>query len=252
MTNDSDGKRSIKMQGGQFMIRYSKQKVLVVDDDEKICELIRLYLDKEGYDVVVAGDGISAVEVFKEFLPDIVILDIMLPGIDGWQVCKEIRQINNVPIIMLSAKGETFDKVFGLELGADDYIVKPFKPKELIARVKAVLRRSGKVEKDAIEEVVYPNLILNKTTYTVKVDGKEVQMPPKELELLFILVSNPKKVYTREQLLEYIWGYNLPLDSRTVDVHIKRLREKIDDGSPNHPWSIKTVWGIGYKFDIQE
>ncbi|HHT93650.1 MAG TPA: response regulator transcription factor [Clostridia bacterium] len=231
------------------MAQYSKVKILVVDDDENICELVRLYLDKEGFEVSTANDGIEAIEEFKRTTPDMVILDIMLPGADGWQVCREIRKVSQIPIIMLSAKGDTFDKVLGLELGADDYLVKPFEPKELIARVKAVMRRSGGSEKDTQEEVVYPNLLVNKTTYTVKVDGKEVQMPPKELELLYFLSSNPNKVFTRDQLLEYIWGYDFFGDSRTVDVHIKRLREKIEH--PSHPWSIKTVWGIGYKFEVK-
>ncbi len=231
------------------MAQYNKPKILVVDDDENICELVRLYLDKEGYEVNTANDGIEAIEAFKRTTPDMVVLDIMLPGADGWQVCREIRKVSQIPIIMLSAKGDTFDKVLGLELGADDYLVKPFEPKELIARVKAVLRRTGSTEKDSHEEVVYPNLLVNKTTYTVKVNGQEVQMPPKELELLFFLSSNPNKVYTRDQLLEYIWGYDFFGDSRTVDVHIKRLREKVEDSS--HSWQIKTVWGIGYKFEVK-
>ena len=174
----------------------------------------------------------------------------MLPGADGWQVCREIRKISQVPIIMLSAKGETFDKVLGLELGADDYMVKPFETKELIARVKAILRRTKVAEAESHEEVVFPNLVVNKTTYTVKLNGEEVRMPPKELELLFFLSSNPNKVYTRDQLLEYIWGYDFFGDSRTVDVHIKRLREKVED--PKHNWQIKTVWGIGYKFEVKQ
>ncbi len=252
MENDIDNGRTVKIQGGHVLIRFTKQKILVVDDEENITELLRLYLEKEGYEVEVAGDGISALEKFKEYVPDLVLLDIMLPGMDGMQVCKEIRKQNNTPVVMLSAKGETVDKVLGLELGADDYIEKPFNRSELIARIKAVLRRAGKVEKDDAEEVVYPGLVVNKTEYTVKVDGKLVEMPPKELGLLFILASNPRKVYTREQLLAYIWGYELPLDSRTVDVHIKRLREKIEEGRKPHPWTIKTVWGIGYKFEIQD
>ncbi len=231
------------------MATYKKQKILVVDDDENISELIRLYLEKEGFDVAIAGDGLEAIELFKRTTPDLVVLDIMLPGADGWQVCREIRKVSQIPVIMLSAKGETFDKVLGLELGADDYMVKPFEPKELTARVKAVLRRTGSNEKESQAEVVYPNLLVNKTTYTVKVNGNEVQMPPKELELLFFLSSNPNKVYTRDQLLEYIWGYDFFGDSRTVDVHIKRLREKVED--PSHSWQIKTVWGIGYKFEVR-
>lgn len=231
------------------MATYKKQKIMVVDDDENISELIRLYLEKEGFEVTQAKDGLEAIELFKRITPDLVVLDIMLPGADGWQVCREIRKISQIPVIMLSAKGETFDKVLGLELGADDYMVKPFEPKELIARVKAVLRRTGNNEKETHAEVVYPNLLVNKTTYTVQVNGNEVQMPPKELELLFFLSSNPNKVYTRDQLLEYIWGYDFFGDSRTVDVHIKRLREKVED--PSHSWQIKTVWGIGYKFEVR-
>ncbi len=232
------------------MAQFVKQKILVVDDEVNICELIQLYLEKEGFDVSVANDGLTAIEIFKETTPDLVILDVMLPGADGWQVCREIRKISQIPVIFLSAKGETFDKVLGLELGADDYMVKPFEPKELTARVKAVLRRTGTAEKDTHEEVVYPNLLVNRTTFTVKVDGQEVQMPPKELELLFFLSSNPNKVYNREQLLEYIWGYDFFGDSRTVDVHIKRLREKIEGATP-HNWQIKTVWGVGYKFEVK-
>lgn len=232
------------------MTQFAKQKILVVDDEVNICELIQLYLEKEGFEVSTANDGLTAIEIFKETTPDLVVLDVMLPGADGWQVCREIRKISQIPVIFLSAKGETFDKVLGLELGADDYMVKPFEPKELTARVKAVLRRTGTSEKDAHEEVIYPNLLVNKTTFTVKVDGQEVQMPPKELELLFFLSSNPNKVYNREQLLEYIWGYDFFGDSRTVDVHIKRLREKIE-GSVPHNWQIKTVWGVGYKFEVK-
>lgn len=231
------------------MATYTKQKVLVVDDDENICDLIKIYMEKEGFEVAVSYDGLEALETFKKTTPDLIVLDIMLPGADGCQVCREIRKISSIPIIMLSAKGEIFDKVLGLELGADDYMVKPFDPRELTARVKAVLRRTGSVDKDIQEEVVYPNLLVNKSTYTVKVNGTEVAMPPKELELLFFLSSNPNKVYTRDQLLEYIWGYDFFGDSRTVDVHIKRLREKIED--PAHSWQIKTVWGIGYKFEVK-
>ena len=225
------------------------EKILVVDDDLNICELLRLYLTKEGYNVVIANDGVTAVTMFQEESPNLVLLDIMLPKLDGWQVCREIRKFSETPIIMLTAKGEVFDRVLGLELGADDYMVKPFEPKELIARVKAVLRRTKVTEIENHEEVTFPNLVVNKTTYTVTLNGKEVQMPPKELELLFFLSSNPNKVYTRDQLLEFIWGYDFFGDSRTVDVHIKRLREKIDD--PTQPWQIKTVWGIGYKFEVK-
>ncbi len=231
------------------MATYTKQKILVVDDDENICDLIKIYMEKEGFEVFVSYDGLDAMETFKKMTPDLIVLDVMLPGADGCQVCREIRKISSIPIIMLSAKGEIFDKVLGLELGADDYMVKPFDPRELTARIKAVLRRTGNVDKDIQEEVVYPNLLVNKSTYTVKVNGEEVAMPPKELELLFFLASTPNKVYTRDQLLEYIWGYDFFGDSRTVDVHIKRLREKIED--PSHSWQIKTVWGIGYKFEVK-
>jgi two-component system OmpR family response regulator len=225
-----------------------KTKVLVIDDDANINELIRLYLEKEGYEVKSAYSGSKAIEAFVEFTPSIVILDIMLPGMDGWQVCREIRKISNIPIIMLTAKGETFDKVLGLELGADDYIVKPFEPKELVARVKAVLRRYNHKDFD-IQEVVYPNLVVNRSNYTLKVSGKDIELPPKELELLFFLASNPNKVFTREQLLEHVWGFDFFGDSRTIDVHIKRLREKID--LPNQNWQLKTVWGVGYKFEVK-
>jgi len=226
----------------------AKSRVLAIDDDVNICELLRLYLEKEGYEVRTANNGINAVDIFREFTPNIVILDIMLPGTDGWQVCREIRKLSNIPIIMLTAKGETFDKVLGLELGADDYIVKPFEPKELVARVKAVLRRYEHKDMDT-REVVYPNLIINKSDYTVKIAGKVLELPPKELELLFFLASNPNKVFTREQLLEHVWGFDFYGDSRTVDVHVKRLREKIE--LENQMWQLKTVWGVGYKFEVK-
>ncbi len=226
----------------------NKSKVLVVDDDVNICELIRLYLEKDGYEVLTVYNGKKGIETFIESAPNLVVLDVMLPGADGWQVCREIRKISNIPIIMLTAKGETFDKVLGLELGADDYIVKPFDPKELVARVKAVLRRYEHKEFDT-QEVVYPNLVVNRTNYTVKLNGKEIDLPPKELELLFFLCSNSNKVFTREQLLEHVWGFDFYGDSRTVDVHVKRLREKID--IPNQNWQLKTVWGVGYKFEVK-
>lgn len=226
----------------------SKPKILIIDDDVNICELIRLYMEKEGYEVMMVYNGIRAVSAFKEFTPNIIILDIMLPGADGWQVCREIRKVSSIPIIMLTAKGETFDKVLGLELGADDYIVKPFDPKELVARVKAVLRRYEHKEID-VQEVVFPNLVINRSDYTLKVGGKSLEIPPKELELLFFLASNPNKVFTREQLLEHVWGFDFYGDSRTVDVHIKRLREKID--MENQIWQLKTVWGVGYKFEVK-
>lgn len=225
-----------------------KTKVLVIDDDVNISELIRIYLEKEGYETRVVYNGIKALEVFKEFAPSIVILDIMLPGADGWQVCREIRKISSIPIVMLTAKGETFDKVLGLELGADDYMVKPFDPKELIARLKAVLRRYEHKEIGS-QEVVYPNLVINRSNYTVKVCGKDIELPPKELELLYFLASNPNKVFTREQLLEHVWDFDFYGDSRTVDVHVKRLREKID--YDDQVWQLKTVWGVGYKFEVK-
>jgi DNA-binding response OmpR family regulator len=227
---------------------HNKTKVLIIDDDVNICELIRLYMEKEGYEIVSVYNGIKAIDVFKEFSPSIVILDIMLPGADGWQVCREIRKVSSIPIIMLTAKGETFDKVLGLELGADDYMVKPFEPKELVARVKAVLRRYEHKEID-VKEIVYPNLTVNRSNYSAKVDGKDVELTPKELELLFFLASNPNKVFTREQLLEQVWGFDFYGDSRTVDVHVKRLREKIE--LENQVWQLKTVWGVGYKFEVK-
>lgn len=226
----------------------SKSKVLIVDDDRNICELIGLYLQKEGYDVIFAYNGINAVDIFKVHTSSLVVLDIMLPGIDGWQVCREIRKVSSIPIIMLTAKGETFDKVLGLELGADDYMVKPFEPKELVARIKAVLRRYEHKEVDT-QEVAFPNLIINKSNYTIRLKGNLIEMPPKELELLFFLASNVNKVFTREQLLEHVWGFDFYGDSRTVDVHVKRVREKID--LEGQPWQLKTVWGVGYKFEVK-
>ena len=225
-----------------------KARVLVVDDDVNICEVIRLYLEKEGYLVKTAYDGMRALESFKEEAPSIVILDIMMPKMDGWEVCREIRRISAIPIIMLSAKGETFDKVLGLELGADDYIVKPFEAKELVARIKAVLRRSEKTDATS-EEVVYPNLVVNLTNYELKVNGEIIETPPKELELLYYLCTHPNKVFTREQLLSSVWGFDYFGDSRTVDVHIKRLREKLEKYETN--WHLKTVWGVGYKFEVK-
>ena len=229
----------------------SMGKILVADDDQNICELIRLYLEKEGYSVVIAHDGEEAVEQFSAEAPDLVLLDIMMPKLDGWQVCREIRKSSNTPIIMITAKGETFDKVLGLELGADDYVVKPFETKEIVARIKAVLRRSGpgSAAKD-IKEVSYDKLTVNMTRYELKVDGKVVDTPPKELELLFHLASNPNRVYTRNQLLDEVWGFEYYGDSRTVDVHIKRLREKLEGVSDQ--WALKTVWGVGYKFEVTE
>lgn len=229
-----------------------KQKILIVDDDENIAELISLYLTKECFDTHMVHDGISAVSAFEEYKPNLIILDLMLPGIDGYQVCREIRTKSNVPIIMLSAKGEVFDKVLGLELGADDYMEKPFDTKELVARVKAVLRRFTTAKEEPVVEnkkiVEYPGLVINLSNYTVENNGVRVEMPPKELELLFFLASSPNQVFTREQLLENIWGYDYLGDTRTVDVHVKRLREKVKE---NDAWSLDTVWGIGYKFEVR-
>lgn len=226
-------------------------KILVVDDDKNICELLRLYLEKEGYSVMISNEGEEAIVKFNALKPDLILLDIMLPTLDGWQVCREIRKTSNVPIIMLTAKGETFDKVLGLELGADDYVVKPFDTKEVIARVKAVLRRIGNQSAPAEQkEVNYDKLSVNMTRYELKVDGKVVDTPPKELELLFHLASNPNRVYTRDQLLDEVWGFEYYGDSRTIDVHVKRLREKLEGVSDK--WSLKTVWGVGYKFEVVE
>ncbi len=224
--------------------------ILVVDDDRNICELIRLYLEKEGFSVSLAHDGQAALTQFKESTPSLVLLDVMLPKMDGFQVCREIRRISNIPIIMLTAKGETFDKVLGLELGADDYMVKPFENKELVARIKAALRRYDPKD-DAEKEVVYPNLSINLTNYELKINGAAIDIPPKELELLFYLATNPNKVFTREQLLETVWGFDYFGDSRTVDVHVKRLREKLELAGKNLNWQLKTVWGVGYKFEVK-
>lgn len=227
----------------------SNNKVLIVDDDENIVELIRLNFMKEGFDTCTANDGERAIELFKSETPSIVILDVMMPKMDGWQVCREIRRISNIPIIMLTAKGETFDKVLGLELGADDYMVKPFETKELIARVKAVLRRSESKENSTEMEIVYPKLNINISNYELRLDGQLVEVPPKELELLYFLASHPNKVFTREQLLSEVWNFNFSGDSRTVDVHVKRIRQKIEGLDVN--WKIKTVHRIGYKFEVR-
>lgn len=226
-------------------------KILIADDDKNICELLRIYLEKEGFAVVLAGNGEEALLKFDEEEPDILLLDVMMPKLDGWQVCRELRKKSECPIIMITAKGETFDKVLGLELGADDYVVKPFEPKEIVARVKAVLRRTGKAsaENDK-KEVNYDKLTVNMTKYELKVDGKVIDTPPKELELLFHLASNPNRVYTRDQLLDEVWGFEYYGDSRTVDVHIKRLREKLEGVSEK--WTLKTVWGVGYKFETKD
>ena len=230
-----------------------KQKILIVDDDNNIAELISLYLTKECYDTKIVNDGEQALIAFEHYKPNMLLLDLMLPGIDGYQVCREIRAKSDVPIIMLSAKGEVFDKVLGLELGADDYILKPFDSKELVARVKAVLRRFQPAKPEAyasvdIKCVEYPGLIVHLSNYSVTYDGQQIDMPPKELELLYFLASSPNQVFTREQLLDNIWGYEYVGDTRTVDVHVKRLREKIKD---KPTWRIATVWGIGYKFEVK-
>ena len=233
-----------------------KQRILIVDDDYNIAELISLYLTKECFEAKIVGDGEEALRVFPEFQPNLILLDLMLPGIDGYQVCRELRSTSQVPIIMLSAKGEIFDKVLGLELGADDYMIKPFDSKELVARVKAVLRRyqlpvqmpASSVTEQHGNFVEYPDLIVNLTNYSVIYNGHSIELPPKELELLYFLASSPNQVFTREQLLDHIWGYEYIGDTRTVDVHIKRLREKIKG---NDKWALTTVWGIGYKFEVK-
>lgn len=229
-------------------------KILIVDDERNICELIRLYVEKEGFKSVTAYDGDEAIQKFNTENPDIVLLDIMLPKKDGWQVCREIRSKGNTPVIMLTAKGELFDKVLGLELGADDYIVKPFEPKELIARIKAVLRRCqiNRTETGKTELLQFDGLTINRETYDVFLDGTKLELPPKEFELLYFLARNINKVFTRDQLLNEIWGYEFFGDSRTVDVHIKRIREKIENSDAPRPWQLKTVWGVGYKFELSD
>ena len=229
----------------------AQEKIMVVDDDQNICELLRLYLEKDGYNVTIYNDGEDALKNFDSAAPDLMLLDIMLPGQDGWQICREVRKKSNVPIIMLTARGETFDKVLGLELGADDYVTKPFDTKEVMARIKAVLRRMDHSSKaEEVKEVRYDKLVVNMTRYELKVDGKVVDTPPKELELLFHLASHPNRVYTRDQLLDEVWGFEYYGDSRTIDVHVKRLREKLEGVSDQ--WSLKTVWGVGYKFEVKE
>jgi hypothetical protein len=223
-------------------------KILIVDDDKNICELLRLYIEKEGYSTVVANDGKQAIELFEIENPNLILLDIMLPKLDGWQVCREIRKTSKVPIIMLTAKGETFDKVLGFELGADDYLTKPFDTKELVYRIRAVLRRSLPNSDGDSKIVKYDKLVINLTTYQLTVDGVNIDAPPKEMELLYHLASNPNKVFTRDQLLDEVWGFDYYGDSRTVDVHIKRLREKLEGVSDK--WTLKTVWGVGYKFEV--
>lgn len=227
------------------------EKILVVDDDTNICELLRLYLEKEGYVVKIVNDGVSAINAFKQENPDLTLLDIMIPKLDGWQVCREIRKFSDKPIIMLTAKGETFDKVLGLELGADDYVTKPFDTKEVVARIKAVLRRTAPASDTSdVKEVNYDKLSINLTNYEMKVNGVSVDTPPKELELIYHLASNPNRVFTRDQLLDDVWGFDYYGDSRTVDVHIKRLREKLEGVSDK--WELKTVWSVGYKFETKD
>ena len=231
-----------------------REKILIVDDDRNICELLRLYLEKEGYETFLAHDGESAVQMHEEQGVDLVLLDVMMPRVDGWEACRRIRAKGNTPIIMLTAKGETFDKVLGLELGADDYIVKPFDTKEVVARIKAVLRRTGRGAPAKAEsnegELVFENLVVNITRYELKVRDEVVDTPPKEMELLYYLAKNPNKVFTRDALLDEVWGFEYYGDSRTIDVHIKRLREKLEGVSEK--WSLKTVWGVGYKFEVKE
>ncbi len=224
-------------------------KIMVVDDDQNIGELLRLYLEKEGFTAVVMPDGEAALAAFDSEKPDLVLLDVMMPRLDGWQVCREIRKISQCPIIMVTAKGEVFDRVLGLELGADDYIVKPFETKEVIARIKAVLRRSGVNDAKKARIVEYEGLSINMENYELRVGGKVVDTPPKEMELIYHLASNPNRVYTRDQLLDEVWGFEYYGDSRTVDVHVKRLREKLDGVSDR--WNLKTVWGVGYKFEVR-
>ena len=230
--------------------KMANEKILVVDDDKNICELLRLYLVKEGYNVTMVHDGSAALTEFDKLHPDLVLLDVMMPVMDGWEVCRKIRAKDNTPIIMLTAKGETYDKVLGLELGADDYIVKPFDAKEVTARIKAVLRRSSAKEEENKGVYDFDNLHLDMNRYELKVKGKVVEAPPKELELLACLAGHPNRVYTRDQLLDEVWGFEYYGDSRTIDVHVKRLREKLEGASEQ--WSLKTVWGVGYKFEVRE
>ncbi len=229
----------------------ANEKILVVDDDTNICELLRLYLTKEGYQVTVANDGEEGLEKFNQVKPDMVLLDVMMPKMDGLEVCRRIRKAGNTPVMMLTAKGETFDKVLGLELGADDYVTKPFDTKEVVARIKAVLRRTAPASDTSdVKEVNYDKLSINLTNYEMKVNGVSVDTPPKELELIYHLASNPNRVFTRDQLLDEVWGFDYYGDSRTVDVHIKRLREKLEGVSDK--WELKTVWSVGYKFETKD
>lgn len=232
------------------MAQKQNTKILIVDDDSNICELLRLYLEKESWETVIAYDGERALELFEREKPDLILLDVMMPKLDGWQVCRRIRKVSNCPIIMLTAKGEVFDRVLGLELGADDYVIKPFETKEVVARIKAILRRTGVKEPETVKEVRYDKLYINMENYELRVDGKQVDTPPKEMELIFHLASNPGRAYTRDQLLDEVWGFEYSGESRTVDVHVKRLREKLEGVSDE--WELKTVWGVGYKFDVKE
>ena len=228
----------------------ANEKILIADDDKNICELLRLYLNKEGYETILAYDGQAALDMFEQQHPALVLLDVMMPRMDGWEVCRRIRAAGDTPVIMLTAKGETFDKVLGLELGADDYVVKPFDTKEVVARIKAVLRRCGGVEDTRGSVIQFENLSVDLSRYELKVKGQIVDAPPKELELLYYLASHPNRVFTRDQLLDEVWGFEYYGDSRTIDVHIKRLREKLEGASDK--WSLKTVWGVGYKFEAKE
>lgn len=226
-------------------------KILIIDDDKNICDLLKIYLEKEGYSTIISNNGEEGMVKFHALKPDLILLDIMLPGMDGWQICREIRKNYNTPILMITAKSEVFDKVLGLELGADDYIVKPFDTKEVLARIKAVSRRTGQMSSaPESRELHYDNLHINLTRYELKVGGKVIETPPKELELLFFLASNPNRVFTRDQLLDEVWGFEYYGDSRTIDVHIKRLRLKLEGASDK--WALKTVWGVGYKFECDE
>ena len=226
-----------------------KTKILIVDDDRNICELLRLYLEKEGYQATIAADGTQGIDLYRRLRPDLVLLDVMMPGVDGWGVLRAIRQDSQTPVIMLTAKGETTDKVSGLKQGADDYITKPFEMKEVLARIEAVLRRAaGDGDKEKPRRLVFDKLIIDLDSFELIVDGKRVETPPKEMELLYHLASTPNRVYTRNQLLDEVWGFDYFGDSRTVDVHVKRLREKLEGVSDQ--WSLKTVWGVGYKFEV--
>lgn len=225
-------------------------KILIVDDDPNICELLRLYFEKEEWETDIAHNGLEALDRFETFKPDMIILDVMMPELDGWQVCRRIRKKSDCPIIMLTAKGEVFDRILGLELGADDYVIKPFETNEIVARIKAVLRRTGTIDSKKVKEVKYDNLYINMESYELRIGGKRVDAPPKEMELLFHLASNPNRAYTRDQLLDEVWGFDYPGESRTVDVHIKRLREKLNGVS--NEWELKTVWSIGYKFETKD